>query len=95
MSENTNTTAENIIPIPAEAPSVEATDSRSHTIQEVVDQVDISNLTLHDLYQDQVASIQKLALGQTIGLGLASRILERDAANEKAASDNADAESSK
>jgi len=97
MSKNTDATVENIIPIPTEAPSVEGTDSRPQTIQELVANIDIAGVSEHKIIVDLISGIQQLALRGTIALGLLERIKVRDeaGADAEAPAENADAESSK
>ena len=95
MTENTDTTPENIIPIPAEtpteAPVAEGTENKPQTIQELVANIDISGVSEHDIITDLIAGIQQLALRGTIALGLLERIKIRDTEADAAAAD-ADAE---
>jgi len=78
MSENTDTNT------PETPASEQVEQPKPQTIQEVVSSIDISNVTIHDLFADLIGRIQQLATCGTINLGLASRVLERDAANAEA-----------
>ena len=93
MSENT--TPENIIPLPTEAPTdaPSAETPKPQTIAELVAAIDINGVSEHEIIVDLISGIQQLALRGTIALGLLERLkVEGDAAVKADADSSANAE---
>ena len=72
MSEDTNT--------PVETPSAET--PKPQSIQELIANIDLSNVTEHEIMVDLIAGIQQLAIRGQIALGLLERLAEDAPADE-------------
>lgn len=82
----------NIIPLPAqetapvEAPATPETPAKAEpkNIQELIANIDIENVTTHEIIVDLIAGIQQLAVRGTIALGLLERMAAAQEASEPA-----------
>lgn len=59
---------------PAETASEAAEKTEPKTIKELVNAIDISNVSIFDIVSDLISGIQQLAMRATIALGLLERI---------------------
>ena len=64
----------------SETPAVEPTENKPQSIQELIANIDISNVSEFEIISDLIAGIQQLALRGTIALGLLERIKTADVA---------------
>jgi len=96
MSEDIST-PDNVVPFAPQAESTETPETpaaeqtgaseqtQPPTMREIIDNVDITNISGNEIVSDIVAGIQQLAMRATIGLGILERIALRDSAgNEEA-----------
>jgi hypothetical protein len=70
MSEETNT------------PEAQTEKTAPKSIQELVENIDITDVTLDQIFRELIQSIQNVAIAAQIGLGIAERIRLREIAAE-------------